>query len=276
MIRSRGYAPFACSEYQDQMLDSMLDMCRSSKEQLNTKVAVFDLDGCLFDTRYRQIMIFREFASRSGIFELNFIEPHMIVDWNLRTPLQKIGLSESRIDTFYKEMSDYWWKCFFDSDYVRMDYALPGACDFVRACYSEGAYVVYLTGRDHNMRPGTEECLRGFGFPYDTERSTLITKAEFSIPDTQYKKDALEEIQTYGEAVLFIDNEPSNVNMFHKCHSDAKVVFIETDHSPRKIEVDKEIPWIRSFVRRNFWKEEWTSHEQLPLVTHEHLNQTKF
>ena len=179
MIRSRGYAPFACSEYQDQMLDSMLDMCRSSKEQLNTKVAVFDLDGCLFDTRYRQIMIFREFASRSGIFELNFIEPHMIVDWNLRTPLQKIGLSESRIDTFYKEMSDYWWKCFFDSDYVRMDYALPGACDFVRACYSEGSYVVYLTGRDHNMRTGTEECLRGFGFPYDTERSTLITKAEF-------------------------------------------------------------------------------------------------
>ena len=266
MIRSRGYAPLSCSLYQDKMLDTMLDVCIVQDDK-RSPVAVFDLDGCLFDTRYRQIMIFREFASKSGVYELNFIEPHMIVDWNLRTPLQKLGLSEAKIDTFYKEMSEYWWECFFDSAYVRMDYAMPGACDFVKKCYEKNVYVVYLTGRDHNMRQGTEDCLRAFGFPYDTDRSILITKPEFSIPDTKYKQDALEQIRGYGEPVLFIDNEPSNVNMFAETCPKAKVVFIETDHSPRKIEVKPDIPWIRSFVRTDLWEDEtWKKFEALPLI----------
>ena len=132
----------------------------------------------------------------------------------------------------------------------------------------QGTFVVYLTGRDHNMRPGTEECLRSFGFPYDVERSILITKPEFSIPDTKYKQDALKQIKTYGNPVLFIDNEPSNINMFQQCHPDAMVVFIETDHSPRPIEVANHIPWIRSFVHRDFWRgDDWGAHEMLPLVT---------
>ena len=58
MIRSRGYDPFACSLYQDKMLDAMLNMC-IVQDNKRSPVAVFDLDGCLFDTRYRQIMIFR-------------------------------------------------------------------------------------------------------------------------------------------------------------------------------------------------------------------------
>ena len=266
MIRSRGYKPFACSMYQDKTLHEMLNRCIPQTNE-DKPVAVFDLDGCLFDTRYRQIMIFREFASKSGVHELNFIEPHMIVDWNLRTPLQKLGLSEVKIDTFYKEMSDYWWKCFFDSDYVRMDYAMPGACEFVTKCYEQNAYVVYLTGRDHNMRPGTEDCLRGFGFPYDTDRSTLITKPEFSIPDTKYKQDALRQIRGYGEPVLFIDNEPSNVNMFAETCPEAMVVFIETDHSPKNIEVNHGIPWIRSFSRTEFFgDDDWKKFEERPLI----------
>ena len=80
---------------------------------------------------------------------------------------------------------------FFDSDYVLMDCRCTGACEFVKKCYEQNAYVVYLTGRDHNMRPGTEDCLRVFGFPYDTDRSTLITKQEFSIPESKnIKQDA--------------------------------------------------------------------------------------
>jgi hypothetical protein len=267
MKRSRGYEPFGCSVYQDIILDKMLSMCSDSSIQ-NRKVAIFDLDGCLFDTRHRQIMIFREFAARHGIPELFFIEPHMITDWNLRTPLQQLDLSDARIDSFYKKLSDYWWTCFFHSDYVRMDYAMPAACDLVKKCYDQGVVIVYLTGRDHSMRVGTEEGLRAFGFPYDMENTYLITKPEFAMPDTQYKKDALQQIKKYGTPVIFIDNEPSNVNMFHQCCPDALVVFIETDHSPRQIEVDKNIPWIRSFVRRTFFDEQkWLEHEALPLLT---------
>ena len=73
MIRSRGYKPFACSMYQDKILHTMLGTCIPQTNE-EKPVAVFDLDGCLFDTRYRQIMIFREFASKNGVHELNFIE----------------------------------------------------------------------------------------------------------------------------------------------------------------------------------------------------------
>ena len=61
----------------------------------------------------------------------------------------------------------------------------------------------------------------------------------------------LDMIQGYGEPVLFIDNEPSNVNMFAETCPESMVVFIETDHSPRNIEVNH-IPWIRSFVQTEF------------------------
>ena len=42
----------------------------------------------------------------------------------------------------------------------------PGAAQFVRRYFEQGAQVVYLTGRDHGMRLGTEENLLACGFPY--------------------------------------------------------------------------------------------------------------
>ena len=55
--------------------------------------------------------------------------------------------------------------------------------------------------------------------------------------------------------------------MFAETCSEAMVVFIETDHSPRNIEVNHGIPWIRSFVRTEFFGDDnWTKFEELPLI----------
>ena len=134
-----------------------------------------------------------------------------------------------------------------------MDHAMPGARSFVEQCYTKGMYIVYLTGRDHGMREGTEASLHRFAFPYEKERTHLITKPEFQWEDSQYKERALQEIATLGEPTLFIDNEPANVNVFKRHHANSMVVFIETDHSFLKDEPDPSIPWIRSWYRTE-WK----------------------
>ena len=139
------------------------------------------------------------------------MQPHMITDWNLRTPLRKVGLSEEKIDTFYQELHDYWWACFFHSDYVRMDHAMPGAFDLVQNCYEQGIVVVYLTGRGDSMRPGTEEGLRAFGFPYDKENTYLITKTEFDIPDTQYKREKLKSQSAVTQHIYTLPNKVNAV-----------------------------------------------------------------
>lgn len=257
-MRARGYSIFACSPQQDILLEKMRACAQPGT------VGVFDLDGCVFDTRLRQVVIFREFSSRYDVPILYFVEAKHFVDWNLKTPLRTVGMTEEAIDQIYDTLYAFWWKRFFHSDYVRMDHALPGAVRFVNQCYKQGMDIVYLTGRDHRTRPGTEAGLLAYGFPYSKERTVLITKPEFSMEDTAYKTRALSQIRTIGKPVLFIDNEPSNINAFHSEEPDALSIFIETDHSPRNITPHPEIPWLRSFCMRSWHGENWTKFEEAP------------
>ena len=260
MRRSRGYDIMGCSEYQDGLLEQM------AKTAGPSKVGIFDLDGCLFDTRHRQVMIMREYASRHDEPLLYHIHAAHFTDWDLKTPLRAVGMSETDVERLFKPLQKFWWPRFFSDTYVRMDHALPGAAQFVRQYHAQGAQVVYLTGRDHGMRAGTEESLKACGFPYDIERTELITKAEFKQEDTEYKKEALDHIRQLGEPVLFVDNEPSNVNAFKTECPDALTVFIETDHSPRPIEPKSTIPWIRSFCPRSWHGDNWKAAKSLPLT----------
>jgi len=249
-MRAQGYSPFGASAEQDELLNEMISTAGPGM------VGVFDLDGCLFDTRYRQITIFREFANRHQCWEIFAVKAEHFTDWDLKKPLQRIGLSDEKIEKLYPALRKYWGDCFFSDDYVRMDHAMPGALDVVEACYQRGMYIVYLTGRDHNMRRGTEEGLRANGFPYDKERTLLITKPEFKTQDSEYKKNALGTRAELGTPVLFADNEPVNVNVFKKAYPQSLTVFVETDHSFLKDRPDPSIPWIRSWYRSHWPKAE--------------------
>ena len=50
MARARGYSPFETSPEQDTLLDQIVDHAKATGAE---GVGVFDLDGCLFDTRPR-------------------------------------------------------------------------------------------------------------------------------------------------------------------------------------------------------------------------------
>ena len=60
-MRARGYKPFGTNLEQDALLDRIIGRAKSGT------VGVFDLDGCLFDTRIRLVCIFHEFASVKGV-----------------------------------------------------------------------------------------------------------------------------------------------------------------------------------------------------------------
>ena len=85
-MRAQGYSPFGSSPEQDIILDEMVSVAEEGT------VGVFDLDGCLFDTRQRQVCIFREYASRFGFWELYAIREEHFVDWDLKKPLFAINM----------------------------------------------------------------------------------------------------------------------------------------------------------------------------------------
>ena len=244
--RSRGYAPFYRSVQQDGILDSIIDRARSFGEG---SVGVFDLDGCLFDTRPRIIHLLRELAAREHLPELYAIAPQHFLDWDLGRTMTQAGIAPDRIEAILPKAKAHFFQHFFLGEYVLYDHAMPGATRLVQACYEAGMHVVYLTGRHEEMRAGTETALTRWGFPLNCPRANLIVKPDFHTDDTEYKEEALRTIAGWGTPQVFLDNEPSNVNAFREKCPDALVVFLETDHSPKPVEPHKDIPWVRGFSR---------------------------
>jgi len=239
------YDPFHQSPSQVEVLATILARAESEGA---SGVAVIDLDGCLFDTRPRQVQIFRELAGQRGWDDLALIKGEHFQDWSIRNTLKNIGLSDERVEEIHDDVHAYWWKSFFTSDYVIYDHAMPGGPEFVRELKAKGTYIVYLTGRDETMRAGTETSLRRYGFPLG-DRATLIVKPDFETDDTLFKGDAMQQIRTYGNPVIFLDNEPSNVNRFQDDCPDALVVFVETDHSPKPVTPYEGMSRVKGFLR---------------------------
>ena len=243
--RSRGYAPLTVSAEQDRLLDAALAMVEPGV------VAVFDLDGCLFDSRPRIIHLLRELAGRPGFLELYAVGPEHFVDWDLAATLRRAGVPDDRAAALAPEGQAWFNDHFFRSDRVLHDHALPGAPPYVWSLYQAGARIVYLTGRHEDMRPGTEQALANAGFPWGRPGVHLMMKPDARSDDTAFKGEALREIALLGPARVFFDNEPANVNLFAAAHPDALVVFVETDHSFRPDRPAPGLPWIRGFLRRS-------------------------
>ena len=245
MARARGYAPLDVSPENAALVARIVAHAQAKGRG---HVAVLDLDGCLFDTRPRQVRIFRELASRSGLDALYRVREEHFADWSIPTTLRNAGLGEDFVGTHGGTVRAWWQDHFFTSAYVEHDHAMPGAPQLVRALHEAGLHLVYLTGRDETMRAGTERSLRAWGFPFGIERTNLLVKPTFTMDDTEFKGQALDIVARLGEVTLYMDNEPANVNMFQRVHPESLVVFVETDHSPRPDEPDASLPWLRSFL----------------------------
>jgi hypothetical protein len=65
--------------------------------------------------------------------------------------------------------------------------------------------------------------------------------------DDEWKELACREVGAMGQVVLAFDNEPAHVNAYARTWPEALTVHLDTDHSPRPVEVLPAVPSIVDF-----------------------------
>ena len=217
-------------------------------------VVVFDLDGTLFDNRFRTLRILQEWLRETPDLDpsvreaLAALHPSDIA-YDLPGTFHRVGLSADlpAVRDALDSAGRFWKARFFTNDYQQYDRPLAGAHAFVTALRRAGATIVYLTGRDEpNMGAGTRAALRAHGFPLD-ERSELILKDRFETPDAEFKAKALPAILRRGPVLATFDNEPANVVVFNTGFKTATNVFVDTDYSDKPVPVTDGLSWIADF-----------------------------
>ena len=216
-------------------------------------VTVFDLDSTAFDNRPRNLRIFQEYASAHNEPSLFKVKREHFTGWPIAETLENAGFSKQEIARIEPGLKTFWKKRFFTSEYAKFDVPLPGIVDYINKIYNSGATIVYLTGRNELMRKGSEQALKYFGFPINQARSQLImkpAKLKTDKGDNDYKASAAKEILKMGKVIAYFDNEPSHVNKLDAFFTEAEIVFVDTDHSPKKVKPFSKFPQIYGFLTK--------------------------
>ena len=217
-------------------LESVVRTIKERTAAGRSTLAIFDLDGTIFDNRTRTIFILREISEKfdnkapelSAAFE--DFQDLSIVDYSLDTTLARMGVRHPAEIAFIKQE---WARRFFSDEYQKYDMPILGAKAYVERVHKAGATVIYLTGRDvGRMLVGTTEVLRLYGFPVGVAGTMTIVKKEFQQDDEIFKKEVSEYIDRLGEVVAIFENEPANSNILKARFPRAASFFVLTQHRP--------------------------------------------
>lgn len=211
----------------------LLGRARRAVRSAERPTIVFDVDDTLFRTAHRSLRILDEWCREP---ENGHFAPHMplvaldAVGYGIHEALATLGVPEARREHAWA----YWRERFFTSQYVRYDMPYAGAVDYVRAVHGLGCGVVYLTGRHMAMEAGTIRALVDHGFPWtpDDASTRLVLKPDQAMDDAAYKAEQFAALQAAGPILGALDNEPANVNLFHRLVPEAMAIFIDHPHSP--------------------------------------------
>ncbi|MDO8803899.1 MAG: HAD hydrolase-like protein [Elusimicrobiota bacterium] len=232
-------------------LERVISRVRERTVGQKSTLAIFDLDGTLFDNRTRTIFILREISEKfdskapqlAAAFE-NF-RNLSIVDYSLDVTLRQLGVSRPAEIALIKQE---WAKRFFSDNYQKYDMPIPGAKAYVERVHKAGATVIYLTGRDvGRMLVGTTEVLRLYGFPVGVEGTMTIVKKEAEQDDELFKREVSAYIDRLGEVVAIFENEPANSNILRARFPGASSFFVLTQHKPGAPALDPGIHRIKNF-----------------------------
>jgi hypothetical protein len=211
------------------------ERCQKAAASGATPVALFDLDGTLYDNTWRTLRILQEFAVRRhsdypALYDAVVgLHPHAL-EYRLADSLIRAGVSDPQI---HAEAFAFWKERFFTNTYQAFDLALPGAVEVVHRLRALGAVIVYFTGRDApNMLQGTIAALQRDGFPVGTADAHVVMRPDFHQDDTEYKTDAIYHIRKYGQVVAAFDNEPGLANRFQEAFPEALVYHLNTSWAP--------------------------------------------
>lgn len=233
------------------IFDGMMTRAETAVSKGQQPVAVFDLDGTLFDNGPRTLSILAEFANETDNEALAAAlrtregkpTPYLLADL-----FHEMGETNEEL---IKAASDFWFKRFFTNDYQAYDKVMPGAVSFVNDFYRSGGTVVYLTGRDApNMVIGCVAALQKGGFPIGVTRTSLVLKPDFDTADLAFKREAVNFIEHLGEVVVSLDNEPGNCNLFLESWPNALIGFIDTQCAPGAPKLLEGIETFKDFLRQ--------------------------
>lgn len=234
------------------ILTSILDRVKTTRAAGKRPVVVLDLDATLFDNGPRSWAILSEFAQATnnevlaaalnGYRKENL--PYLLSDM-----FAEMNIDDEELG---KAASKFWFERFFTDAYQAHDIPMSGASKWVNELYSEGATIVYLSGRDSpGMLVGCSASLREHGFPVGLTNTAVVLKPDFETPDAVFKEDACRFISEMGEVVATIDNEPGNVNLFQRQFDSAINVLIHTNFAPGAPEPLEMVSHIQDFSSWN-------------------------
>ncbi len=229
------------------VLSELLD--RVHAERAQRPVLIFDLDSTLFSTQHRNHAILQEFVTVVGAPDTLRAAAEKLqpsdMGWNVMDDLRGRGFGH---EPTLARLAKFWRARFFTDDYLRHDLPLPGAVEYVNAVHHAGATVYYLTGRDEpGMGRGTRASLAAHGFPLGPERVIVRLKPSFDEADIVFKRRVLAELHHLGPVHAAFENEPANANLFAEHFPDARIVFVETIHSPDPPPLLPQIVRVRDF-----------------------------
>ncbi|MFA5139235.1 MAG: haloacid dehalogenase-like hydrolase [Elusimicrobiota bacterium] len=232
-------------------LEGALRVIRERTARQTSTLAIFDLDGTLFDNRTRTIFILREISEQ---FDSKVPRLHAalgrfralsVVEYGLGSTLRKLGVRDPKEAAFIRKE---WEKRFFSDEYQKFDMPLPGAKSYVCRVHAAGATVIYLTGRDvGRMLVGATDCLRLYGFPVGVAGTMMIVKPQSRQDDEVFKRDVCAYLRRLGEVVAVFENEPANSNMLHAQFPEAASFLVLTQHRPDAPALHHGIRRIRDF-----------------------------
>jgi len=233
------------------LLEEVIPTVKERTARGRSTLAIFDLDGTIFDNRTRTIFILREisekFANKAPELSTAFetFQDLSAVDYSLDITLSRMGVRHPAEIAFIKQE---WAKRFFTDEYQKYDMPILGAKSYVERVHKAGATVIYLTGRDvGRMLVGTTEVLRLYGFPVGVEGTMTIVKKEFEQDDELFKKEVSDYIDRLGEVVAIFENEPANSNILQARFPKASSFFVLTQHRPGAPELNPGIHRIKDF-----------------------------
>jgi phosphoglycolate phosphatase-like HAD superfamily hydrolase len=231
-------------------------------ESTKKPVAIFDLDGTVFDVTHRSIEILKQFLEADDI-QSKYPEQVLIAKklryqdhlYSLEATLNGVGIDRysEHAAHFLHAAETFWFKHFFRDELLAYDQPYPGALECVKHLHKAGAQIVYLSGRDiPNMSRGTINSLEKHGFPHAGHGVTMCLKPAYGQDDLLFKKQSIETIASEGEVIFTIDNEPANVQMFGERFPKAMNLHFDTLYA-KKLELKgSSIHVVKSFSELNF------------------------
>jgi hypothetical protein len=252
VIGTLRYGARAIEGEKTRILQGALDAVRAGNV-----AAAFDLDGTLLSNKPRQARIVRDFGTERGIGALARCGPEMIVSWDLRDTMRLCGLAPDQVDARYEDLRRYWLDRFFTSEYCKEDEPVPGARDYLERVVRRGGHILYVTGRHAGMEAGTLAAFRRAGFPMPEIVASAAPQSAAPVQlwlkpvpeddDDRWKEICHDRLVALRGIACAFDNEPTHVNGYKKRFPDAYVVHLDTDYSPRPVEVLPTIPSIVDF-----------------------------